>query len=90
MNAALVILLADDDENDVLIVQRALSTVKIATRLLDVTDGEETMACLLGQGQYSDRERWPVPHVLLLDYWMPRVTGLELLTAIRSQPRLAT
>lgn len=86
----LVVLLVDDDDNDVLLIRRAFSRLDNGARLIRVADGEQAIACLQGDGEYADRARWPIPHVLLLDHWMPRLGGLDVLCWIRTYPPLAT
>jgi len=83
-----VILLAEDDPNDVLSVQRAFQRTHVANSLQVVRDGEEALAYLSGQGPFADRERHPLPVLLLMDLKMPRKSGLEVLEWVRQQPGL--
>lgn len=80
-----VVLLADDDPNDVFLLQRAFQKTNIANPLQVVRDGEEAMAYLSGQAQYADRQRHPLPVLLLLDLKMPRKSGFEVLRWLRQQ-----
>src|SRR5436189_6194541 len=80
-----VILLAEDDPNDVLLVQRALQRNHVANPLQVVRDGEEALAYLSGAGTFADRERYPLPVLLLMDLKMPRKSGLEVLEWLRQQ-----
>ena len=83
-----VILLAEDDPNDVLLVQRAFQRIPVANPLQVVRDGEEALAYLSGQAPYADRERHPLPVLMLMDLKMPRKSGLEVLEWVRQQPGL--
>jgi len=83
-----VVLLADDDVNDVFLIQRAFQKANIANPLQVVRDGEEAVAYLSGQIQYADRQRHPLPVLLLLDLKMPRKTGFEVLAWLRQQTKL--
>ena len=83
-----VVLLADDDPNDVFLLQRAFQKTNIANPLHVVRDGEEAMAYLSGQDQYADRQRHPLPVLLLLDLKMPRKSGFEVLRWVRQQSGL--
>ena len=83
-----VVLLADDDPNDVFLLQRAFQKTNIANPLRVVRDGEEAMAYLSGQDQYADRQLHPLPVLLLLDLKMPRKSGFEVLRWLRQQSGL--
>ena len=73
------ILLAEDDENDVFFMQRALARSKIPYRLVVVRNGEQAVQYLSGEGIYADRQRYPKPSLLLLDLGMPVLSGLGVL-----------
>jgi len=83
-----VVLLADDDPNDVFLLQRAFQKTNIANPLRVVRDGEEAMAYLGGQDLYADRQLHPLPVLLLLDLKMPRKSGFEVLRWLRQQSGL--
>jgi len=83
-----VILLAEDDPNDVLLIQRAFQRNHVANPVQVVRDGEEALAYLSGQAPFADRERHPLPVLMLMDLKMPRKSGLELLEWVRQQPGL--
>lgn len=84
-----VILLAEDLENDAFLVRRALVNAGIKNPLHVVRDGEECMAYLNGVGKYSNRDEYPLPDILLLDIKMPRMDGFEVLKEIRSNKTFA-
>jgi len=83
-----VILLAEDREDDVLLVKKAFQSPEMNCRLQVVRDGEQAISYLSGEGQFRDREQFPFPDLLLLDLKMPRVDGFEVLRWIRQHPRL--
>src|SRR5436190_591064 len=85
-----VILLAEDREDDVLLVRRAFAKAGIINPLHVVRDGEETISYLAGDGKYSNRAEFPLPHLLLLDLKMPAVVGFEVLRWVRQQPGLSS
>src|SRR5262245_29179549 len=83
------ILLAEDDPNDVILFQRAMGRASLGAYSLQVVrDGEEAISYLNGQSAYANRNRYPLPALLLLDLKMPRKTGLEVLSWLRRQPQL--
>jgi len=51
-----------------------------------VHDGVEAVSYLLGEGQYADRTKFPMPHLLLLDSQMPMMSGCEVLEWLRGRP----
>ena len=83
---ALNILLVDDDELDVMNVQRAFKKNKIANPLYVATNGLEALEMLRGTG-----DRPPVPddrRLILLDLNMPRMGGIEFLREVRADDSL--
>lgn len=82
------VLLAEDDDNDVFFLERAFKQAQIANPLVRAKDGEEAIAYLQGKGAYADREKHPLPQLMLLDLKMPRKNGFEVITWVRSQPGL--
>jgi CheY-like chemotaxis protein len=80
------ILLAEDDPNDVLLIQRAFQKAGMRHVLKVVGDGEEAIAYLSGEGPFADRERFPKPFLLLLDLKMPGADGFEVLRWVRAEP----
>ena len=82
------VLLAEDDENDVFFLQRALTQAEVAQPMHRVHDGEEAIDYLRGAGAYADRSKFPLPQLMLLDLKMPRKNGFEVLAWVRAQPGL--
>jgi CheY-like chemotaxis protein len=83
-----LILLAEDDETDVLLTRRAFAKANLLNPLHVVSNGEEAIAYLAGDGKYANRSEYPLPDLLLLDLKMPKKNGLEFLQWIREQPEL--
>lgn len=82
------ILLAEDDEDDVILIRHAFEHSKLADRLHVVFDGLELMDYLLHRGKFSDPNTAPVPDLILLDLNMPKMDGRQALKAIKEHPRL--
>ena len=81
------ILIVDDELNDLLLAQRAFAKAKLLNPVYTVKSGEQAISYLNGQGIYSDRDKYPLPALLLLDLNMPMVDGFEVLRWIRDQPK---
>jgi CheY-like chemotaxis protein len=81
-----VILLAEDREDDILLVQRAFTKGEVSNPLFVVRDGDEAISYLSGIGKFGNRAEYPLPDLLLLDLKMPRVDGFEVLRWVRQQP----
>jgi len=79
-----VILLAEDDDNDVFFMRRALQKSRADFTLQVVTDGRQATDYLGGEGKFSNREEYPQPSVILLDLKMPFLDGFEVLEWIRA------
>jgi len=81
------ILLVEDNPRDAEITLRALKKSKLANHLVHVKDGQEALDWLFGAGQYAGRDVSQHPKVVLLDLKLPKVDGLEVLRAVRADPR---
>jgi len=77
------VLLVEDDENDVVLVTHTFKKAQINNPLQVVTDGAEAVEYLKGDGKYEDRERWPLPELIVMDIKMPRLTGFEVLEWVK-------
>lgn len=84
------VLHVEDEPSDRLIVSLAFQKAAPNVKLHAVVNGEEAISYLAGQGIYADRERHPMPQLVLLDLKLPRKSGLEVLEWIRNQPALAS
>ncbi|MEC4813589.1 MAG: response regulator [Scytonema sp. PMC 1069.18] len=80
------ILLVEDDSNDILFVQRAFRQINATNPIRIVKDGDAAVHYLAGEGEYADRDRYPLPALILLDLKLPRRSGIEILEWLRQQP----
>jgi len=81
------ILLVEDNPNDAELTMRALKKHNLANRVVLVTDGEEALDFIFARGAYKNRKVENHPKVILLDLKLPKVDGLEVLRACKSDPR---
>jgi CheY-like chemotaxis protein len=82
------VLLAEDNEHDIIATKRAWKKHHIANPLYIVKDGEECLDFLHQRGKYGGPEAPPRPGILLLDINMPKMDGLAVLKHIREDGRL--
>lgn len=77
------VLMAEDDEHDIVATKRAWKKHHIANPLYIVKNGEECLDFLRRKGRYEQPDSAPRPGILLLDINMPRMDGLTVLKRIR-------
>ena len=84
----IIILYADDDAEDRMLVKDAWQESRLANELHFVEDGEELLEYLRREGRHADLLGEPLPGLILLDLNMPRKDGREALQEIKADPRL--
>jgi CheY-like chemotaxis protein len=82
------ILLAEDEDDEAFLLQRALKKAAITQPVQRVKNGDEVIEYLSGAGRYADRAQHPLPVIVLLDLNMPKKSGFEVVEWIRQQPAL--
>jgi CheY-like chemotaxis protein len=87
--AAPPLLLVDDDPGDIFLLQRALTKANINLPQQIAINGEEAISYLSGEGEFANREEFPLPCAVFLDLKMPFTSGFEVLEWLRSQPQLS-
>jgi two-component system response regulator len=87
MSTKHTILLVEDNADDEQLTIRALERANVANDLFVVRDGAEALAYLFCTERYSERDPDDAPQVVLLDLRLPKVSGLEVLRAVRANPR---
>jgi two-component system response regulator len=87
---AIELLLVEDNPRDVELTLVAFERFNLANRVYVVRDGAEALEYLFATGAHADRENDPHPRVVLLDLKLPKVDGIEVLRAIRGDPRTRT
>ena len=86
LNENETILLIEDDRVDIMTVQRALKRNKISNPLCIARTGLEAFGMLRGEGGFDKLS--PPPALILLDLNLPKMTGIEFLRELRSDPEL--
>jgi CheY-like chemotaxis protein len=84
----IIILIADDDAEDRMLVRDALEENRLTNEVQFVEDGEELIDYLHNRGKFTDKEKDPTPGLILLDLNMPRKDGREALKEIKSDEHL--
>ncbi len=89
-HSTMVVLVADDDEDDRLMLEEAWDENRMANDLRFVEDGEELMDYLYRRGKFAEKGVAPRPGLILLDLNMPRKDGREALEEIKADPKLSS
>lgn len=84
------ILLAEDDKNDIFLMRRAFDSAGFQNPLFVVHNGQEVIEYLSGAQPYEDREKAPLPGLLLLDLKMPLMDGFDVLRWLRKRAEFDT
>jgi CheY-like chemotaxis protein len=84
----IVILIADDDEEDLQMTLDALDENRLGNDVHTTRDGEQLMDYLLQRGSYSEPASAPLPGLILLDLNMPKKDGREALAEIKGNETL--
>lgn len=85
MNTETCILHVEDDPNDVYLQQYAFERAGVSLPIQVVASGQHAMDYLSGTAPYTDRTKYPLPCLMLLDLKLPGVCGLDVLQWIRAQ-----
>ena len=84
---AVDILLVEDNPRDAELTIRALRKCNLANRLITVEDGAEALDFIFCRGKYATRDSGHPPKVILLDLKLPKVSGLDVLRALKQDDR---
>jgi CheY-like chemotaxis protein len=82
------ILLVDDSENDLFIMRKAFEKAQFNHPVYEVYNGVEAISFLRGDPPYNDREKYPLPTVMIMDLNMPKQNGFDVLGWLKLQPGL--
>ena len=84
---AVDILLVEDNPQDAELTIRALKKHNLANHLFTVEDGAEALDFIFCRGKYATRDNGHSPKVILLDLKLPKVSGLEVLRALKQDEK---
>jgi len=90
MNSNVDVLLVEDNQDDIDLALHALRQGKLANSIFVVRDGEEALDFIFCRGQFSQRSVDHPPKLVLLDLKLPKVDGLQVLKAVKADPRTKT
>lgn len=82
------ILLVEDNIDHAEIIKRILEDVSSAHTVVHLQDGVAALDYLYGRGEYAQRDSSALPHLMLLDLRLPKVSGLEVLEQVKEDVRL--
>ena len=78
-------LIIEDDPNDVDLFKLAFERIGINNPFHVARDGEEAIAYLSGEGQFTERDRFPYPDFIMTDLKMPRKNGFDVLSWLQEK-----
>jgi CheY-like chemotaxis protein len=81
------ILLVEDEETDVFFLRKAFANVGVANPVQVANHGGVAMDYLQGAGPFGERDKFPLPYLILLDLKLPVTMGLDILKWLRHQPQ---
>lgn len=84
------VLLVEDNPDDEELTRMAFASSNLLNELVVVRDGAEALDFLFGTGGHADRDTSETPQLILLDLKLPKVSGLDVLRRIRSEPQTRT
>lgn len=84
----ITILIAEDDEDDIFLINEAFEESKLSNQVVFVNNGIELLDYLRRENEYSDENKYPKPDIILLDLNMPKMDGREALKIMKSDPEI--
>lgn len=82
------ILLVEDSPDDIELILRAFRKSGMKNRVYVVKDGQEALNYAYHRGRHRDEEKAPPPGLILMDIYLPKVDGIEVLKQLKSDPKL--
>lgn len=88
MTKAAHILLVEDNRLDIELTLDAFREARLGNSVYVAKNGTEALDYLYGREQYADREKYPLPDIILLDLKMPGIDGFEVLRRVKAEPEI--
>ena len=80
------ILLVEDNQMDIELTLDAFRESRLDNDIQVVKTGETALDRILGRGEFADRNRFPLPDLILLDIKLPGISGLDVLKVLKETP----
>ena len=80
-------MVVEDDPNDQMLIERAFRKIGVVDPIQVLCDGAEAIAYMMGEGKYSDREKYAYPTFIMTDLKMPRGDGFAVLEFLKGNPQ---
>ena len=81
------ILLIEDNLDEAQLAIRSFKKSNIANKLLHISDGADALDFIFARGEYAGRKERNMPRLILLDLKLPKISGLEILKAVKEDER---
>ncbi|MBE0651284.1 MAG: response regulator [Bacteroidales bacterium] len=78
------ILLVEDNKMDVALTLDAFREARLENKIQLAANGQEALDYVFGHSKFSDRQKYPIPDIILLDLKLPGISGLDVLREIKN------
>ena len=82
-----VVLIVEDCPNDQALMKLAIAEAKVSFEIVVVADGQQALDWLFRRGTHAERDDQVYPALVLLDLKLPLLSGLDVIKALREDPK---